>query len=49
MKNFIGKILLPLLFILGFTDNSLIFAQEEEEQILYYQMEPLDDSLFIHI
>jgi hypothetical protein len=27
----------------------LIFAQEEEEPILYYQMEPLDDSLFINI
>lgn len=26
-----------------------IFAQGEEEQILYYQMEPLDDSLFIEI
>jgi hypothetical protein len=26
-----------------------IFAQEEEEQIRYYQMEPLDDSLFINI
>jgi len=26
-----------------------IFAQEEEEQIRYYQMEPLDDSLFIQI
>ncbi|MEO8233640.1 MAG: hypothetical protein ABI638_15275 [Ignavibacteriota bacterium] len=33
-------------FNLGF--NS-IFAQEEEEQIRYYQMEPLDDSLFINI
>lgn len=30
------------------TDVSLI-AQEEEEPILYFQMEPLDDSLFIHI
>lgn len=25
------------------------FAQEDEEQIVYYQMEPLDDSLFIQI
>jgi len=25
------------------------YAQEEEEQILYYQLEPLDDSLFIKI
>ena len=29
--------------------NTILFAQEEEEPILYYQMEPLDDSLFIHI
>jgi len=29
--------------------NTFIFAQEEEERIVYYQMEPLDDSLFIHI
>lgn len=28
---------------------SLSFAQQEEEQIRYYQMEPLDDSLFIQI
>ena len=39
-------VLLTLAFLLGF--NS-IFAQEEEEQIRYYQMEPLDDSLFINI
>ncbi len=26
-----------------------VFAQEEEEQIVYFQMEPLDDSLFILI
>ena len=37
---------LALVLILGF--NS-IFAQEEEEQIRYYQMEPLDDSLFVNI
>lgn len=35
--------LLPGLF------SNFIYAQEEEEPILYYQMEPLDDSLFIHI
>ncbi|MBK7632239.1 MAG: hypothetical protein IPJ23_16340 [Ignavibacteriales bacterium] len=35
-----------IVFNLGF--NS-IYAQEEEEQIRYYQMEPLDDSLFINI
>jgi hypothetical protein len=39
-------VLLTLVHLLGF--NS-IFAQEEEEQIRYYQMEPLDDSLFINI
>ncbi len=39
-------VLLTLVLIVGF--NS-IFAQEEEEQIRYYQMEPLDDSLFINI
>jgi hypothetical protein len=26
-----------------------LFAQDDEEPILYFQMEPLDDSLFIHI
>ena len=39
-------VLLTLVLILGF--NS-IYAQEEEEQIRYYQMEPLDDSLFVNI
>lgn len=39
-------VLLTVVFLIGF--NS-IFAQEEEEQIRYYQMEPLDDSLFINI
>lgn len=39
-------LLLTIALLLGF--NS-IFAQEEEEQIRYYQMEPLDDSLFINI
>ncbi|MCK7518808.1 MAG: hypothetical protein MZV64_14320 [Ignavibacteriales bacterium] len=39
-------VLLTVVLILGF--NS-IYAQEEEEQIRYYQMEPLDDSLFINI
>ena len=29
--------------------STQIYAQEEEEPILYYQMEPLDDSLFIQI
>lgn len=39
-------VFLTLVLFLGF--NS-IFAQDEEEQIRYYQMEPLDDSLFINI
>ena len=43
-KQFV--LFLTLILILEF--NS-IFAQEEEEQIRYYQMEPLDDSLFINI
>lgn len=43
------KITLLLLFTLLLFNSNLIFAQEEEEPILYYQMEPLDDSLFIHI
>lgn len=29
--------------------SSPAFAQEEQEPIRYYQMEPLEDSLFIHI
>ena len=43
--------LLSVLFaiiILGISSN-LSFAQTEEEVIRYYQMEPLDDSLFINI
>jgi len=44
------KVFLIILFALlcvGF--NSKILAQEENEKIVYYQMEPLDDSLFIQI
>lgn len=37
-----------LLFVSSFY-LSLSFAQQEDEQIRYYQMEPLDDSLFIQI
>ena len=37
-----------MLLLVNFIPN-YTFAQEEEEQILYFQMEPLDDSLFIHI
>jgi hypothetical protein len=39
-------ILIPL-YILLFIPS--ILAQEDEEPINYFQMEPLDDSLFIHI
>lgn len=41
---------LPSLIIMFITlpSTSVLFAQDEEP-IIYYQMEPLDDSLFIHI
>ncbi len=45
------KILLfiPVLFIIfSIIQNQKTFAQDEEP-VLYYQMEPLDDSLFIHV
>ncbi len=37
-----------LLMVFTLLQNSAAYAQDEEP-ILYYQMEPLDDSLFIHI
>ncbi|MBK8946373.1 MAG: hypothetical protein IPM32_14045 [Ignavibacteriae bacterium] len=43
------KITLIILLILSFVNHNSIFAQDEEEQILYFQMEPLDDSLFVNI
>ncbi len=43
------SIILFILFIVLFTNVSLLYAQEDDEPILYYQMEPLDDSLFIKI
>ncbi len=46
MRNF--KLLLLFPFIIAFFYANNAFAQEEE-QVRYYQMEPLDDSLFIHI
>jgi len=41
---------LPLLIVMHLTllSTSVLVAQEEEP-IVYFQMEPLDDSLFIHI
>ncbi len=44
------KKIAPLLFLVLILFNcNNIFAQEEIEPVLYYQMEPLDDSLFINI
>jgi hypothetical protein len=40
---------LMLISILAIFYSKALFAQEEEEPINYFQMEPLDDSLFIHI
>ena len=44
-----SKLLLVFLTTVFITGLNSVFAQEEEEQIRYYQMEPLDDSLFIKI
>jgi hypothetical protein len=40
-----------VIFLLIITSSALapLFAQDDEEQINYFQMEPLDDSLFIYI
>ncbi len=43
------KTTIILLLILTFVNLNYNFAQDEEEQIIYYQMEPLDDSLFVKI
>lgn len=48
MNSFVRIFFLLVLFFLAGLNSSII-AQEEEEQILYYQMEPLDDSLFVKI
>jgi hypothetical protein len=37
------------LIVAFFLSGSFLLAQDEDEQILYFQMEPLDDSLFIKI
>lgn len=37
------------IFIVFFITNNIVLAQEDEEPVLYFQMEPLDDSLFINI
>ncbi len=46
MRNFKLFLLLPVLFVFFYTYN---VQAQEEEQVQYYQMEPLDDSLFIQI
>jgi len=45
----IKKIALLLSLVIIFFASNFVFGQEEEEPILYYQMEPLDDSLFLKI
>lgn len=44
-----SKIISLLIILFSVSGLFPVFAQEEEEKINYYQMEPLDDSLFIHI
>lgn len=44
-----SKIILVFLIAVFALGLNSVFAQDEEEQIRYYQMEPLDDSLFINI
>lgn len=46
MRKTINLILITLSILLFITP---VAAQEDEEAINYFQMEPLDDSLFIHI
>ena len=41
--------ILLLISVIAICFSQNIIAQEDEEPILYFQMEPLDDSLFIHI
>ncbi len=40
---------LYIAFALSFIISFVTPAQEDEEPVNYYQMEPLDDSLFIQI
>ncbi|MFZ1520032.1 MAG: hypothetical protein WAU11_14730 [Ignavibacteriaceae bacterium] len=44
-----SKILHLTIIILAVSIASVCYAQEEPERIIYYQLEPLDDSLFIKI
>jgi hypothetical protein len=43
----LNKIIFPILFILTFP--FFLLAQYDNEPVMYYQMEPLDDSLFVLI
>ena len=47
--KFSFTIVLPFLLLLAFYSKSFAQESNDEEKILYYQMEPLDDSLFIKI
>ncbi len=49
MKTKNISVFLCLFLFLVLVNFDYLYAQEEEEPVLYYQMEPLDDSLFIHI
>jgi len=42
-------LLIVFILIVVSSEFTTLFAQEDEEQINYFQMEPLDDSLFIFI
>jgi len=42
-------IIITLGLLIIFPSFAPVLAQEDEEPINYFQMEPLDDSLFIHI
>ena len=43
------QILIIFILLLVSPASTILFAQEDEEPINYFQMEPLDDSLFIYI
>ncbi len=45
MKNKVLLLFTLLVLLIAVKTN----AQDDQEKIVYYQMEPLDDSLFIHI
>ena len=49
IKNLLFLIILTFFCTIVTDNTALLFAQDEEEPILYYQMEPLDDSLFLKI